>query len=68
MERRHLAHDVVAETPAAEGKPVLAFAGWNAFEFFNVVPPRPVIGICGENGYRTLFGRLEIAVPLLEFV
>jgi hypothetical protein len=47
MERNHLAHDIVAETPAAEGKPVLALARWHTFELFNVVTPRTVIGIFG---------------------
>ena len=59
MERRHLAHDVVAETPAAKGKPVQAFARWHVFQFFYVMAPRPVIGICGENCYCALFGRVE---------
>jgi Predicted nucleotide-binding protein containing TIR-like domain len=36
-EQHHLAYDVVAESPAAKGKPVLALAGRHTFQFFDVV-------------------------------
>ena len=68
MQRNDVANDVVAETPAAKGEPVLALSRWHALQFSYVMATRPVIGICGENGYRALFGRVEIAVALLQFV
>jgi hypothetical protein len=58
--------DVVAETPAAKGKPVLTLAGRDAFQLLDVVTPHSVIGIFGEDGFRALFGRLEITVALYQ--
>ena len=34
MERHHLIHNVIAEAPAAQRKPVLSLAGWHTFQFF----------------------------------
>ena len=36
---KQAAYDVITKTPAADGKPMLALAGCNAFEFLDVMPP-----------------------------
>jgi hypothetical protein len=38
-QKRHLAQDVVAKTPAAQRQPVLAVAGCHTFDLFDMVPP-----------------------------
>lgn len=68
MKRDHLAYDVVAETPSSEGKPILAFAGPNGFQFSNVMAACPIIRICRQNRYCGLFGRFELAVCSVELV
>jgi hypothetical protein len=52
-----LTEDVETKTPPAKRKTVLAFAGWHAFQFLNVVRSGTVIRICGEDRYGALFGR-----------
>lgn len=66
MHPNHLAYDVISKTPAAERKPVLAFTRRNAFEFLDVAPPRPVIGIIGQDNGRTPLGCVEIWMASLQ--
>jgi hypothetical protein len=55
MEPNDLAYNVIAKTPAAEGDSVLAFAGCNTFEFFDVMPATAVVRVLGKDGGGALF-------------
>ena len=68
MEPYQLAHDVVAEPPTAERKPVLAITRRNAFQLLDVMPARSVVGIGRKNGCGALFGKRKLAMAFVQLV
>ena len=68
MQPNKLAYNVITKAPAAEGEPILAFAGCNAFEFLDVMSPSTVIRILGKDTRRALFGCVEITIAFLQLV
>ena len=66
MQPNQLVNDVIAEAPTTDGEPVLTLAGCDAFEFLDVMPPRPVIGICGKDRYRAFFNGIKLTMVFLQ--
>ena len=68
MEPNELAHDVITKAPAAQSEPVLAPAGCDSFEFLDVMTPRSVVGILGQDSSGASFGGIEITMVSVELV
>jgi hypothetical protein len=58
--------NVVAEAPAAQPQPVLPIAAPYPGKFFDVVLPRPVVGITAENLEGLILARSKLRITLEE--
>lgn len=65
-DENHLIYDVVAESPSANLEPQLAVPRCDSFEFFDMMLPRPIVGILGKDRGHVPFGSIEITMALLQ--
>src|ERR1700691_3391789 len=50
--KHNLVHDVMAEAPSTEGKPILRLSVRHAFQFLDLVASRPVIGVHKQDRHQ----------------